>query len=461
MENLSPSHVLIYAVRATEQWWDYVGKNMGFDRSFVVSDMKGKGDFSVVKDFYGSYPFFYKNESQSSPLLSAEVVLEIIKRCRVLRSMTPKVAKAMVLGMAEALEIVLEKVNPSVIVAFPIDRYVTDVLERLAKSRGIPFYELTVSPLPGMGMLMKKGALMTRNEETCSALVEQQLAGLTEPLFAPSYVKGVSNFGLLRWVRTFLYSRLRGLIFKLISMVNRDPLNLHYLDAQPFLSHKTTLMDWKVLQFADSYWREKAEKFPIENRVFFGLTVFPEASIDYWIDNLDLIKYEEVVLEAAKAFSKAGFLILIKDHPQQFGFRQKELIEKLLRIENAVLVPYAVSGNEVLMMCGANFSSTGTLGLQAALLGKHSIVVKNYYAQQDSFIYFESRSEISSIPMALNGKKFSKDLKSEQHCIVERLLRGSFSCDFFSFVNFDQKKPRASAAVLGRVLGEQIRHHQN
>jgi hypothetical protein len=461
LENLSPSHVLIYAVRATEQWWDYVGKNMGFDRSFVVSDIRGKGDFSVVDDFYRSYTCFYKDESQSSPLLSTKVVLEIIKRCRVLRSMTPKVAKAMVLSMAEALEIVLGKVNPSVIVAFPIDRYVSDVLEHLAKSRGVPFYELTVSPLPGMGMLMKKGVLMTRDEETSSALVEQQLAALTEPLFAPSYVTGESNFGLLRWLRTFLYFRLRGLIFKLISMVNRDPLNLHYLDAQPFLGHKTTLMDWKVLHLTDSHWREKAEKFPIESRIFFGLTVFPEASIDYWINNLDLITYEEIVLEAAAAFSKAGFLILVKDHPQQFGFRQKDLIEKLLKIENVVLVPYAVSGNEVLMMCGANFSSTGTLGLQAALLGKHSIVVRNYYAQQDSFIFFKSRSEISSIPMALNRKKFSKDLKSEQHCIVERLLRGSFSCDFFSFVNFNQKKPSASVAELGRVLGEQVRHHQN
>ncbi|MDA9905503.1 hypothetical protein N9D75_01325 [Pseudomonadales bacterium] len=461
MEKISSSHVLIYAVRGTDQWWNYVGKNMGFDRSSVVSDIKGKGDFSVVNDFYKNYAYFSENDAQNSRLLTTGIVVDVVKRCRVLRSMEPRVARSMVMSMAEALDIVLEKVNPSVIVAFPIDRYVSDVLEHLAKSRGVPFYELAVSALPGMGMLMKKGTLITRNEEVCPTLIEQQVAGLTEPLFAPSYVEGVSNFSLSKWLRVFLYFRLRGWVFKLISMLFRDPLNLHYLDAQSFLPHKATLRDWKVLHLIDSDWRAKAEEFPIENRVFFGLTVFPEASIDYWIRNLDLIKYEEIILEAAKAFSEAGFLILIKDHPQQFGFRQKELIEKLLNIENAVLVPYAVSGNEVLMMCGTNFSSTGTLGLQAALLGKHSIVVMNYYAQHDSFVFFESKDEISSIPMALKNKKSSGDLKSRQHCIVERLLRGSFSCDFFSFVNFNPKKPGASVAELGRVLGEQIRHHQN
>jgi len=457
----SNENILIYAIRGTDKWWDYVGKKMGSYNSFVVSDIKGKGDFDIVDDFYKGLAT-YQDESFDGPfLLSAASIEEIIARCRVLRCLDPALARAMVNAMAEAFQSALDNVNPIAILAFPIDRYVSDVLEHLAKSRGVPFYELTASPLPGMGMLMKKGFLMARDEDICSALVEQHLAELTKPLFAPSYVQGASNFGLLKWIRTFLYFRLRGWTFKLISIINRDPLNLHYLDAQSFLRHKTTLKDLKVLYLTDSDWRVKAEEFLIENRVFFGLTVFPEASIDYWINNLDLIKYEEVVLEAAKAFSKAGFLILIKDHPQQFGFRQKDLIDKLLKIENTVLVPYAVSGNEVLMMCGTNFSSTGTLGLQAALLGKNSVVVRNYYAQQDSFIFFESRSEISSIPQVLSDKNLDKDLRSEQYCIIERLLRGSFSCDFFSFVNFDDKKPNASAVELGNVLGEQIRYHQN
>ena len=55
----------------------------------------------------------------------------------------------------------------------------------------------------------------------------------------------------------------------------------------------------------------------------FGLQLFPEASIDYWLRNVELIDHDNLVVDAARSFSEQGFLVLVKDHPSQFGFRQR------------------------------------------------------------------------------------------------------------------------------------------
>ena len=56
--------------------------------------------------------------------------------------------------------------------------------------------------------------------------------------------------------------------------------------------------------------------------LFISLPVFPEASIDYWIDDLELIDYEALVVEVATAFTEYGFTVMVKDHLLQFGFRR-------------------------------------------------------------------------------------------------------------------------------------------
>ena len=119
-------------------------------------------------------------------------------------------------------------------------------------------------------------------------------------------------------------------------------------------------------RFVRPGWRRKLESVPRERRALFGLQLFPEASIDYWIGNVDLIDHENLVVRAARAFCEAGFTVVVKDHPLQFGFRQTELIDRLRALSSVIMVPYDVTGNEVLALCGVNFTFTGTMGLQAA-----------------------------------------------------------------------------------------------
>lgn len=449
--------VLIYSIHRTEDWFRHLGQNMGFANSHVVSCLPGEGDYCLVDDFKRHQQAFFAQDARSSKLLSAAEVVEITARCRVLRFMGARRAAAMALAMAEASNSVLDATNPDVIVSFPIDRYVSDVLAILGEKRGISFYELTVSALPGMSMLMKKGVLCTHDITPDPEQVTHFVKELATPLFKPSYVQGVANFTQMRFLKVFAYFRLRGFVFWLISLWKGDRFNLHYLDAQSFLGHKPSLSDRKVTELVDNDWRQKIDAVPREKRVLFGLQLFPEASIDYWIHDLKLIEHEDLVVEAAEAFSKAGYTVLVKDHPLQFGFRQLGLIRRLLTLPGVVLVPYEVNGMEVLSLCGVNFTCTGTLGLQAALAGAKSITTRNYYTTEGDFILIESRDDIARLPQMVEAFPEVDVLEARQRRLIAKQLQGSFESDFFSFQNFDKANPAPGATELGRLIGDEVR----
>lgn len=448
-------NVLIYAINRTDRWWRFIGKSLGFEGSVVVSDIRGAGDVSTVEEFYAELR--RRCRGSGRPGLFSEVeVREIVARCRVLRWLAPERADAMVQSMAVAFERVLDRVQPKAVLSFPIDRYVSDVLERLARRRGIPYFELTASLVPTMAMLMYRGQLVMDDGEVDARLIQKTVAEIATPNFTPSYVAGQSAYTAARFLRTFSYFRVRGWGFKVISLLKRDPDSLHYLDAQAFLGHKPHLRDLRIIKLMDPQWRERLSDSPRDTRIFFGLPLFPEASIDYWVDDLALVDYENMLVDAATAYSRAGWQVLVKDHPLQFGFRQCELIERLRALPNVVLVPYDVSGNEILAHCGANFTLTGTLGLQAALGGVTSVAYRSYYATPEDFVMFSKRSEIPGLPGRTKAYVLQNDLERLRIRLIGRLLRGSFDGDFFSFKAFDESEANDGARQLAKNFGRRV-----
>lgn len=448
--------VLLYPVHGTSAWWAHVGRSMGWGRSVVVSDLRGDGDVSVVDDFYGELDRLRRQDDPDSGLLSQSEVDDVIARCRVLRWLEPGLARAMAHAMTIAMDRVLERERPRVIASFPIDRYVSDVLERRARKRGIPCVEATAGVIPGSSMTMYRGALLQTRRGPTETAVDEAVASIAVPNFVPSYVADVKRFTRGRFLRTWGYFRARGLAFKAIARAKRDPLGLHYLDAQYFLGHKPALRDICVVGMHDPDWRGRVAAVPRERRVMIALSVFPEASIDYWLRELPLIAYEDLQVRAAKAFSDAGYLVLVKDHPLQFGFRQTGFLDRLRSCGNVAILPYGVSGNELIAHSGVSFSCTGTLGLQAALAGLVSVVAPAYYADDEDFVIYNSLAEVDGLPGRVDAA-FSADLEVRRRRIATTLLRGSFGDDLFSFRAFDAGAPSPAATRFGRSFGERLR----
>ena len=113
--------------------------------------------------------------------------------------------------------------------------------------------------------------------------------------------------------------------------------NLHYIDALKRLKHKVRPCDVAVLDLLRKDWQARLDAVPKERRVFIGLQLFPEASLDYWLRSQDLLPHDEVILRYCEVLGAAGYHIIIKDHPLQFGFRQRELLERLSKMPSGHL----------------------------------------------------------------------------------------------------------------------------
>lgn len=457
MTGHTPDNALIWAVHRTQDWWKHIGDNLGFARNTVFTDRRGIGDRWITDDFYAAYRALGRRADRSAALLSDAELDDVIARCRVLRWLPRAQAERMALAMAIAAERLLDAVAPDVFLCRPIDSYVSDVVARRARARDVPCFEATASPLSRMTMLMHRGRLMRVEEAPDPAELERRVHELADPLFTPSYVQGLTAYTRARFLRTYGYFRLRSAAFLTWRHLVRDPLRCHLLDSLPTLGHKATLADIRVTRMTDPDWQARIADVPRDRLVFLGLQLIPEAAIDYWIEDLRLVRHEDMLVELARRLTDAGYWLVIKDHPLQFGFRQVALLDSLRALPNTVIVPYDVSGNDLLARCNASVTATGTLGLQAAMVGNASVVGEAYYATPEDFLITRTWEDLANIPARIAHARPLELLRARQEHIIDNLLRGSFEANFISHAGFDLRRPDPDVTEFGRALGRQVR----
>jgi hypothetical protein len=449
--------ILVYAIHNGEPWWRGVGAHLGYNKVRIVSCIRGDGDFPVVEQFYPAYRRFYRARTTQTPLLDTATIDEVIARCRVLRWLPRRKAVAMALAMAEVMSGVLDMAAPSVVTSWPIDRYVTDILARLALRRGIPYFELIGSPLLGRSLLTYRGQDVDVAQPHNADAIEAARLELSGPLFTPPLPAKARKFSLARFWKTFGYFKLRGIAFKAISIAKRDLLNLHYLDAQSFLGHKPHLRDYRAVTGADHDWRERFTAVPREKRLFIPLQVFPEASIDYWIEDLGLVAHEHVLVEVAEAFSRVGYAVCVKDHPLQFGFRQVALLDQLRRISGVSVAPYDVDSKDILALTAVTFTCTGTLAMQSAMLGLTAIAADSYCATTEDFVLLRDRGGIADLPTRVAAFGAGPPMAERQARLAAKLYRSSFPGDYMTVVGFRAHSDHSPLAEIGRYLGDALR----
>ncbi len=437
--------VVFFTMHSTTAWWTYLGSQLKFADAKVISDLRGEGDWSVVDDFYG---FFRKGDAAAAAVaqFGEDVCDDIIFRCRVLRSLDRPLAMRMVGAMAQAVERAFNTLDPDLVISFTIDRYVMDVMDRIARRRGADFLEMTTSIIPNEVIFMRRGQLVTLWEPE-EARVAEAASLLSSSTFAPSYVRDAKRFSPAKFWRVFGYFALRGAYFNLLRRIKRDPLNLHYVDALKRLKHKVRPGDVAVLKLFDTRWQEKAAAVPRERKVFLGLQLFPEASLDYWLRDKAMVQHDNAVVRYCEMFGAAGYRVLIKDHPLQFGFRQRELMQRLAKMPFVIMVPYDVPANLLLAECGISVTFTGTIGFQAALAGNCSVVSDPYYATEEHYVHVSKFEEIDGVVEKVRDWRAPADLDRARRDIVRHLARASVPGDYFTWRGFDPEDPSARAAA--------------
>jgi hypothetical protein len=437
--------IVFFTIHSTTPWWKYLASRIEFAEAVVLSDLRGDGDYSLVDDFYRCMG---KGDAAAAALeqFGEEGCADIVLRCRVLRSIDRDTALRMIGGMTQAIEQAFDRLVPDLVMTFTIDRYVMDVLERTARRRGIDFLEMTTSIIPDQVMFMRRGRpvwLREPSNEDVDAAVDQ----LCKQDFAPAYVRDARHFSVARFWRVFGYYALRGAYFNAWRFLRRDRYNCHYLDALKRLKHKVRVRDVGVLGLLDHAWEKGLYQVPRERRVFLGLQLFPEASMDYWLQSQAMLSHDEVVVRYCEVLGRAGYRIFVKDHPLQFGFRQRELFERLSKLSSVTLVPYDVPANLLIASCAVSVTFTGTIGFQAALAGLCSVATEPYYATDRHFLHVRDVGEIDGLPERLARWHQPGDLAATRRAIMRHLAAISIEGDYFGWRKFDPADEVARASV--------------
>jgi len=389
--------VMLYTFSNTTAWWRYIASQLTFaSETVLVSDLPD-ADIDIIPEFYRNLRKPAAAETALAKLGEANCD-QVIARCRLLRTLDRTLALRMIGAMWQTIERLIEEEVPDLFLCFVVDRYILDLFERALARRGIRYIGLAIGVLPDHVMFMARGEYLPIREPSESE-IDAAVMTLTEPAFVPSYVSS-NQFSLARFARLYLYFTARWLAFETIKWWRKNPLDYRYLSTRwAACGCRVRLRDWAVMSYFKDDWRERLESTPFDRRVFVGLSVNPEAAIEYWVTNAEMVDYEAVLERAARVLGKAGFRLFVKDHPSQFGFRQVGLFRRLAKYDAVTFVPYKVPGQFLIQNCKATFTWTGTVGLQAAIAGRCAVVESGaYYIVDGLFLVMKGLEDLDDLP---------------------------------------------------------------
>ena len=144
--------------------------------------------------------------------------------------------------------------------------------------------------------------------------------------------------------------------------------------------------------------------------VYIPLHVFPESTVEHWVDSAKISPYYPSLFESIQKLSSKGFNIIIKEHPGFIFKRDKSIYKKIKSIKNTYLIQPFVSSYEVLKCVDYVVVWTGTSGIEAIIQDKKVLIAsENYY----------SNGELERIDNIENSKIFTYDQKL---ALIRRVL---------------------------------------
>jgi hypothetical protein len=413
--------ILIFARTGSTIWWEHVARNLTFASNCTI-----ERELAVGISFAGSYRLHAKRPDAANRALShfgEAGCRELVQRCRCLRRQSTNVAHRMIGAALVAWEETLDRVQPQLFLSFRVDYFILDVAERLLTARNIPYVSATFSPFDGLVLFTARGRPIQIGEAH-PAEVTRRLGELTKTEYLAPAVSRSKRYSRREVLHNVIYYTLRDLAVSFDGWRRDDRLSYRHLYQHcHFGPTRFRLQNYGVRNLFAPDWRERSAQFPAEKRAFLALQVNPESTIDYYVDELELIDYQRVAEEFVRAMTAAGYFVLIKDHPNMFGRRRPDFFRALLEHSNACLVPTWDSSVQLINYCHVTFTWTGTIGLQAALAGRCSIVVQPIYYTPDRFLKVNRMADIRDLPQRVAQWRAPPNIHAANEALIAHLLK--------------------------------------
>lgn len=301
-------------------------------------------------------------------------VNDIVTRCRGLRGVSYVFAKKLVYRAYLFFDrFYSSQSNLKLIVSGTVDNYVMDIMHRLGRSYGIKFVGVTDSFMsPEYKLVTMRGESSRFNKPTdqeVSAVydrIKNSILNSSIPSRKKAFQRSIYGLGSYFYrivVRYFLYYKIQ------------DKLAYEYVFA-PLLRNFSSLDQLKALK----YLRVKKEVVIDRNKkyAYIPLHYVPEATTDYWIDDLNNVDYQSSVLNVVLKLRENSFEVIVKEHPAFYLSRFSDFYEQLEKAGCQLLTPF-ITTVEVFSFVDLVVVWNGSTGIEAIVHKKPVVKVVNSY----------------------------------------------------------------------------------
>lgn len=322
---------------------------------------------------------------------------EIRLRCRLLRELGEEEARNLCNAVWETVKQIFDDYCPEVVIGKPVDSYVLDILARYCKAKDIPYYSTIASFINGYQRITRYGEFNKVREpelEEC----ENVLVELLKNDYTPNFMdfQETRNKTIIKGWKNQIKKILR-LVYNYYKYRCIDKYNYHY-----WANWKVELKRvdcWPHQYAGDINWRKKLEIMKKNKKiVFIPLQFTPEATVDYYCPNVNVIDYQKTLMLVLDEFAKNNIIAIVKEHPGVVGMRKWKHYKQIKNHNNVVMPPPYIRGSELINMADMVFVWTGTIGVEAALRGKPVIHIgEPYYIAGDMFFSADPNSNLSKV----------------------------------------------------------------
>ncbi len=382
---------------------------------------------------------------------SSEANEDTILRCRLLRSLTPDEAGRHLSAMRYAVQGVLDRVLPDLVLSLTVDSFVLDLFRDECAQRAIPFIGLVASFVNGYVRITERGEYRRLRQPDDSEVCEVRRR-LCNPTYEPHFLRRAARRPRLTVLRNWSRMLPRPLYFGALRRLSQDPYNTHYWTSQVVSQQLVHLAPRLRLGEPDWENRARARGLPL---IMVPLQQVPEATVDYWCRSQRQVRYEECLVEAISRLGSA-FHFVVKEHPNVWGFRHPKLYHALASTGAVTFCPPSTPATSVIAKVNAVLVCTGSVGFEAALRGVAVLTLgRPYYCSGQRFLHIDEEASITQVAGHIANSKAPITL-DEQAGIVRHLLAGLVPGRFRWADNWDVDRPQhaAEASELGKTLAD-------
>jgi len=381
-----------------------------------ISGFRTKDNSNLTNRYYELL-----EQNKKKQFILNELDNDIIKRCRLLRSLKEEEALLHLNSMRQSIKEVFDSFNPDILVSETIDQYLMDLLFYECKNRKIPFIGLVVTFIDGYYRISAKGEY-NYSRKSSEKEINKVINMLLKKDYKPTIISSLFNKSYKKCLKKYILNMLKIPYFFFRRLPAGEKYNYHY-----WASLKLSIGSFQLFpkfNIGEKEFIDKIDKIE-KKKIFIPLQYYPEATIEYWCEELNVIEYEVKLLEYCKKLSK-DFTLIVKEHPYVLGTRKSDFYKKLLAIDNLIFCPTFEDSNYLVELSDAVFVWTGSVGFESALRGKPVITVtKPYYMMGKQFKQITINTNNNEITNFIK-EKTNIITRKEQEELVEYLLNGFF-----------------------------------